>query len=56
MWEQEEIIDNLWIRIDLIFYFWRCLLELLGFSVGNAPQTSPQPNLGIMDYCEMPVA
>ncbi|MEB3340912.1 hypothetical protein [Okeania sp.] len=27
MWEQEEIIDNLWIRIDLIFYFWRCLIE-----------------------------
>ncbi|WP_375340296.1 GNAT family N-acetyltransferase [Okeania sp.] len=28
MWEQEEIIDNLWIRIDLIFYFWRCLMKL----------------------------
>ncbi|NEN89406.1 MAG: hypothetical protein F6K48_11075 [Okeania sp. SIO3H1] len=23
--QQKEIIDNLWIRIDLIFDFWRCL-------------------------------
>ncbi|MEB3343032.1 hypothetical protein [Okeania sp.] len=29
MGEQEERIDNLWIRIDLIFDFWRCLIERL---------------------------
>ena len=25
-WEQGRIIDNLWIRIDFIFDFWRCLI------------------------------
>jgi len=27
--EQGRIIDNLWIRIDLIFHFWRSLLVAL---------------------------
>ncbi|NET45178.1 hypothetical protein [Okeania sp. SIO2B3] len=26
IWQQGEIIDNLWIRIDFILDFWRCLV------------------------------
>ncbi|NEP84255.1 MAG: hypothetical protein F6K39_42760 [Okeania sp. SIO3B3] len=26
--QQGRIIDNLWIRIDFLFDFWRCLLHI----------------------------